>query len=349
MSQSEKLYQSWLIIVALCITIMVILGGYTRLTGSGLSITQWSLLSGILPPLSQEEWQILFSKYQEIPQFKLVNFAMDLSGFKQIFWLEYIHRLMGRVTGILIIIPAILFFKYHQKAARKFLTGVIFLILLQGSLGWFMVASGLKDNVSVDHFRLAAHLITAFILFSLIFAEILKTSTKISPANIAPKTNNKSYILVSIIFIILTIQVIYGAFVAGLDGGYIYNNFPLMGENFYPEELSYYLQATQEHNNISTILFYNPATVQFWHRMIAYLVIFLIFLLVFFSYYHRYPQKCKKIILFMFILCIIQISLGIMTILSVVNIHIAVMHQVTALILYGVAFTLQRESRLEKN
>lgn len=331
----QILYKSWLIACMSLVIIMLTLGGYTRLTGSGLSITQWDLFNGILPPLGHHEWQILFNKYKTIPQFTIINFAMDLDGFKKIFWLEYIHRLFGRITGITIILPALFFLKYKSDINRKFIITIIVLILLQGCLGWFMVASGLKENITVSHFRLAAHLMVAFFIFALFVNHIIHQN------RVDSEVNNKTYYIIKILFIMLTIQVCYGAFVAGLDAGFIYNDFPLMGNSFYPGEIF--------EINILQILFYNPATVQFLHRIFAYIIIMLNIILLFNIFIAKYSNIIKLFTLSISLLTLLQVILGIITILTVVNIHIAVLHQLCGIILYSMIFSLFKLIKLKNH
>ena len=333
-------YKSWLISCICLIIAMVVLGGYTRLTNSGLSITEWDLIEGIFPPFNEEQWHTLFNKYKKIPQFIVVNFAMDLEGFKQIFWLEYLHRLIGRITGIVVILPALFFLKYKKNCNKKFVFSVMILIIFQGALGWFMVASGLQGNITVSHFRLAIHLLVAFILFSIITHHTLNN---IFPNYLGNRPRHKKYNiiykLVEIMLIVLTIQIIYGAFVAGLDGGLIYNNFPLMADKIYPEELL--------NVNAFQALFYNPATVQFIHRTIAFFIIGLNIILFIKVFSGNYERIIKSMTLYFSSLVLLQFLLGVITILTVVNINVAVLHQLCALILYATIFTFYKELKLK--
>ena len=313
----KNLYYIWLKVNIILIALMVVLGGYTRLTGSGLSITEWNLISGILPPLTEVKWQEIFQLYQQIPQYKEINFAMNLNDFKQIFWLEYLHRLLGRLIGLSIIIPGLFlyFSKYAEQRNKCKISLYIILVLIQGVIGWLMVASGLSELTSVSHYRLALHLFTAFILFALISIDIVKLN------NVSPIKYSKHYVKLYIVFYLLLIwQIIYGAFVAGLDAGYIYNDFPLMGKTLYPSEISFV--------TISEFFFTNIATIQFIHRVLAILLVITAILLMFKNILQDIFGQTLIILLF------IQFLLGIATLITVVNIHLAVLHQLFALLLF---------------
>jgi len=326
---SEKLqiyYQIWLFACLTLVAFMVVIGGYTRLTDSGLSIMEWRLFTGVLPPLTESGWQELFSLYQQIPQFKQINFSMDLEGFKQIFWLEYLHRLLGRVIGIVIIIPAIFFYRssVYKKPALLYSA----LVLLQGCMGWFMVASGLQELVSVSHFRLAAHLILAFILFALMAVNLFEIKF---PNFVLNQGIYERPILLKSFCIILLVQIIYGAFVAGLDAGLIYNSYPLMGKNIYPEEI--FMVSFLE------LFFNNIATVQFIHRSLAFVLVIIAVILVRSGLLKTNLGQALALLLFL------QFLLGIATLITVVNMHLAVLHQLFALLLFTNAAILLAKFR----
>ena len=210
----------WLISMFWIISIMIIVGGLTRLTDSGLSITKWQLFSGFLPPLNKSDWIIYFNLYKEIPEFKLQNFDMSLEEFKVIFWWEWIHRFLARLTGICFLIPLI-FFSFKIKISRLLnLYFIFFLICLQGFLGWYMVKSGLVDRTDVSHFRLSMHLSMAFLILSLIFWNYLKI-------NIVNNINNSLGSIIPLtLWILVVLQIAVGAFVSGMDAGKIYNSWP---------------------------------------------------------------------------------------------------------------------------
>ncbi|HMT27831.1 MAG TPA: COX15/CtaA family protein, partial [Bacteroidia bacterium] len=220
----------WLFTGCFLIFGMVVVGGITRLTGSGLSITKWDVVTGSIPPLNEESWNKEFLHYQETPQFKHINSHFGIEDFKQIYWWEYIHRLLGRVIGLVFLIP-FLWFLFTKQLNRELIVKSLILFAmggLQGFIGWYMVSSGLVDVPSVSHFRLALHLITAFATFGLTFwfAFELINTVKITLTG----WHKTLYNLVRIIFTFTILQILYGAFVAGMKAGYIYNTWPLMGD-----------------------------------------------------------------------------------------------------------------------
>ena len=227
----------WLIAMFIIISIMIVVGGLTRLTDSGLSITEWQLFSGLLPPLNQNDWILYFNLYKEIPEFKLQNFNMTLQEFKVIFWWEYFHRLLGRLIGLVFFVP-FAYFLIRRRLNSDITTrliGIFALGGLQGAMGWYMVASGLVDDPNVSQYRLTAHLGIAF----LIFGAITWTTLSIlypSRANLSPPVRNM-YKFSMIVNGVIFLMVLSGGFVAGLRAGLIYNTFPLMGDNFIPPDL----------------------------------------------------------------------------------------------------------------
>ena len=315
----SKYIEYWLISIFLIVSIMIVVGGLTRLTDSGLSITQWQLFSGVLPPLNIDQWNHYFALYQKIPEYKIQNYSMTLDEFKVIFWWEFIHRILGRLIGVLFLIPLIFFtIKIGFKKTINF--HIIFLLIcLQGFIGWFMVSSGLVNRVDVSHYRLALHLVLAFIILSLIFWNFLNYRGIELPNK---KINN----FFPIIFVVLLFtQLIVGAFVSGMDAGKIYNTWPLMGENYFPDD------------NLITNLFNlsslnNPSLVQFIHRNLAYLImIFYFFMLV--KIYQKKISDYFKTIYIIGVLLTLQISLGIFTLLSGAQIFISSMHQISSIFL----------------
>jgi len=223
----------WLISMFWIVSIMIIVGGLTRLTDSGLSITEWQLFSGLFPPINESDWTFYFNLYKQIPEFKLQNFNMTLQEFKIIFWWEWAHRFLGRLIGIGFLIPLI-YFSFKIKILKLLnLYLIFFLICFQGFIGWYMVSSGLVNRVDVSHFRLSVHLLIAFVILSLIFWNYLKISNK---NNIYDKINP----LIPLFFLTLIfLQIIIGAFVSGMDAGKIYNSWPLMGNNYFPDDNSF--------------------------------------------------------------------------------------------------------------
>ena len=208
----------WLIVMFWIISFMIIVGGLTRLTDSGLSITEWELFSGFFPPLNQNDWIVYFNLYKQIPEFKLQNYNMTLSEFKVIFWWEWAHRFLGRLIGLGYLIPLI-YFSFKIKITQLFnLYFIFFLICFQGFIGWYMVSSGLVDRVDVSHFRLSLHLFVAFLILSLIYWNYLKI-------NISRNITKKLNVFIPLFFLILIfLQISIGAFVSGMDAGKIYNS-----------------------------------------------------------------------------------------------------------------------------
>jgi len=315
----NKYISYWLISIFLIVSIMIVVGGLTRLTDSGLSITQWQLFSGALPPLNIDQWNQYFDLYKKIPEYKLQNYSMTLDQFKVIFWWEFIHRFLGRLIGIFFLIPLIFFtIKKGFKNTVSFHL-VFLLICLQGFIGWYMVSSGLVDRVDVSHYRLALHLALAFVILSLIFWNYLKYKKIQLPSK---KINN----FLPLLFVLfLFIQLIIGAFVSGMDAGKIYNTWPLMGDNYFPDD------------NLITNLFNfsslnEPSLVQFIHRNFAY-IIMIFYLFIFFKVYKNKLSDYFKILNTIGVFLILQIFLGILTLLSGAQIFFSSMHQISSIFL----------------
>jgi len=250
---------------------MIVVGGLTRLTDSGLSITQWQLFSGILPPLNNDQWNKYFELYKEIPEYKLQNYLMSLEEFKVIFWWEFIHRFLGRLIGIFFLLPLFFFFLKLGFNQTKNLFIIFILICLQGFIGWYMVESGLIDRVDVSHYRLSIHLVVAFIILSLILWNYLRYK------EIKRSIHKIRNILPIIFLFLLFVQISIGALVSGMDAGKIYNSWPLMGSGYFPDDNSI--------KNLFTLSVFNEASlVQFIHRNLAYLIVF-VYLLIFFNIY----------------------------------------------------------------
>ena len=232
----NNLFKYWLLISLFLIFFMIIVGGLTRLTNSGLSITEWELFRGILPPLNTSDWNNYFSLYKSIPQYKIVNPFMTLNEFKIIFYWEYFHRILGRIIGLFFLIPMI-YFQFIKKISFTKLIPyylILSLIVFQGFIGWYMVKSGLVNNVSVSHYRLSLHLSIAVIIISMIFWQFLNLKQNSNKTFFDFSKKNLPYLFL-IFFIFL--QVIIGAFVSGLDAGKIYQTWPYMNENYVPDDL----------------------------------------------------------------------------------------------------------------
>ena len=321
MYSENKFIQIWLISIIFLLTFMIIVGGLTRLTDSGLSITEWELFKGFLPPLSKNDWLNYFELYKNIPEYTEQNFNMSLNEFKIIFWWEWAHRFLGRLIGIVFLIPLIyLFFKHDFNFVKKYVL-IFLLICFQGFLGWYMVSSGLVERVDVSHYRLSIHLFVAFVILSLVIWEFL---SNINLKKI--KINFKTY-LPEIFLFLLFIQLIFGAFVSGMDAGKIYNNWPLMGQNYYPDD-SYFSDLFKLN------VFDNPSIVQFIHRNMAY-VILIFYLFMFFKLFKKKVKYINNIIYIIGIILFLQIFLGILTLLSGANIFYSSLHQINTIFLFS--------------
>ena len=309
----------WLITMFWIVSIMIIVGGLTRLTDSGLSITKWQLFSGLFPPLSQSEWISYFNLYKEIPEFRLQNYNMSLQEFKIIFWWEWFHRFLGRLIGIGFLIPLIYFsFKIHFSKLLNFYL-IFFLICFQGFIGWYMVKSGLVDRIDVSHYRLSVHLVVAFLILSLIFWNYLKINKN-------NKITDKLNPLIPLTFLILIfIQIGIGAFVSGMDAGKIYNSWPLMGNSYFPNDSNFL-------NLFKISVFNDPSLVQFIHRNLAY-VIGITYFFILYKVYKNKMNDLYNVVNILGLFIIIQIILGIFTIVSGAEIYIASMHQISSIFL----------------
>ena len=309
----NKLIRLWLISMFLLVIIIIAVGGLTRLTDSGLSITEWELFKGILPPLNTEKWNYYFNEYKKIPEFKSINFNMTIEEFKIIYYWEYGHRLLARMIGLFAILPLIfIYFRYKKRLIKDLKYFLIFaLICFQGFLGWYMVKSGLIQNIDVSHYRLALHLSVALLVLSLTFWFILEN---LNIKKFVSKINNK--FLMIFLFLIL-IQIILGAFLAGLNGGLLYNSWPDMNGKFIPSDI-------EQKDLYNLEVLNNPSVIQFYHRMSAYvLILFLIVLNLFF-----YKKKLEQRSILVFNIAILfQIILGIITLITGVKIYYASLHQ----------------------
>ena len=323
----KKYLYYWLITMFVLVSGIIVVGGLTRLTDSGLSITEWELFKGLLPPLSSSEWIYYFDLYKKIPEYKLQNFNMSLDEFKIIFWWEWFHRFLGRLIGISFLIPLVYFtLKMGIKKTISFHI-IFFLICFQGVVGWFMVSSGLVNRVDVSHFRLSLHLTTAFIILSLILWQILKLKKLNEKQNQLIKYN-----LPSIFLFTIFLQIIIGALVSGMDAGKIYNTWPLMGNNYFPDDNSFF-------NLFNLNALSDPSLVQFLHRNLAYLIL-LIFVIILYFVLSNKLLKFYSIIKILGTVLLIQIILGILTILNGAQMLIASMHQISsiALISFSIYF-----------
>ena len=306
--------KTWLLTIYVLVSLIVFVGGLTRLTESGLSITVWEVFKGILPPFNVDEWNVYFNLYKQIPEYKVLNSGMTLSEFKTIFYWEYGHRLIARLIGLICIIPLLYFtfvYKDFFKIFKKYYL-LFFLILIQGIIGWYMVKSGLGKNLDVSHFMLSIHLLLALIILSLSFWFFLELSNIKKYSFKIPKK------LINLILIFLVIQIILGAFLAGLNGGLIYNTWPDMNGSFIPNDSIF-------NEFMSLFSFNDPSIIQFFHRTTAYIL--LIFVILLNMYFYKLKLNPTEILIFDLSI-FIQILLGIVTLLNGVEIIYASLHQV---------------------
>ena len=327
----NRLFLFWLSISLILVFFIIIVGGLTRLTNSGLSITEWELFKGIFPPFSNSSWEIYFDQYKKIPQYKLLNFNMSLEEFKVIFYWEYFHRILARIIGLFFLIPLIYFYisKKIKKNYLKVSYFIFLLIILQGIIGWFMVKSGLVNNITVSHYRLSVHLSTAFLIIASIYWLILNITFKNEKVFFKFSFQNIPFIF---LILLIFIQIILGAFVSGLDAGKIYQTWPLMGKSYYPNDLNIF-------NYQNLIEFNNHSLVQFYHRNMAYLIILYILFLSIFIYKKKILNLYKPLKFLLFFL-FLQAILGIFTLLSGLNIYLASAHQITSVFLVLSALNL---------
>ena len=325
----------WLLTGCVLIFIMVVVGGITRLTHSGLSISNYKLISGTIPPINDVEWQSAFDLYKQYPEYKKLNNQFTLQDFKDIYFWEWLHRVIGRFIGLVFLIPFLYFLvtKQLSKPTIKKTSILLCLGAFQGVLGWYMVKSGLVDNPDVSHYRLAAHLTTAFITFAYTFwvaLDLVFTQKK----EIDMSLRN----LIRWGLAILLLQIIYGAFVAGLDAGFIHNHWPLMSEGKFIHETVYTEQTPIYKNYIE-----GKSGVQFIHRILAFLVVGVIIAIFFKAKKTRRSPYQLKGLYFLLVMVGIQFLLGVFTILLQVPVWLGVAHQIGAFfLLTAMTFTLHR-------
>ena len=322
----------WLLATALLVLAMVLLGGATRLTDSGLSITEWQPIIGAIPPLSEAHWQEAFDKYRQIPEYQQVNRGMSLAEFKVIYWWEWAHRFLGRLIGIVFAVPFFYFWlrgRLERPLAVKLLL-VLVLGGLQGLMGWYMVMSGLVDRVDVSQYRLAAHLILAAAIFGALLWLVFGLDGRKSENR--GSTRHRPLMLSAIgLCTLVFLQIALGAFVAGMDAGLAYNTWPLMGDEFVPGGLlamePWYLNP-----------FENATTVQFDHRMVAYLV-------TIWAVLHAFAARAwdgagtsgARSAVWLAALILLQVASGIATLVWFVPFGMALIHQAGAFIVFGLA------------
>ena len=326
--RNRKLIRIWLGVVLVALFALVLVGGATRLTNSGLSITEWKPIHGVIPPLSAAEWQEEFDLYKRIPEYQQLNSDMTVEGFKYIFWWEWAHRLIARSIGVLFAVPLVYFWVTGriEKRLRLPLAGLLALGGLQGFIGWWMVSSGLSERTDVSQYRLAVHLTLACIIFS----SIMWVMRAVTPHEEMPARHSRSIRTAMLIAFLALFQIYLGALVAGLDAGFSYNTWPLMDGSLVPGDL--FIQQPWWIN-----LFENPKTVQFVHRCGAYLL-FAVTLYHMIQTARELPGTAHaRRAVVLFVLVCLQASLGIATLLTQVQLHTALTHQAGAIVVLGFA------------
>ncbi len=326
---NDRAIASWLLVCAVLIFSMVILGGVTRLTGSGLSMVNWHPIHGVIPPLTEFAWQEEFSNYQQSPEFTKINRDMTVDGFKQIFLFEYSHRILGRIIGLVFFIP-FLYFYFTRKIKPGLTPQLLFMFFLgglQGLLGWYMVKSGLVDNPHVSQYRLTAHLIAAI----LIYAYILWTAMGLlnrAPRVAKSESSNPGFRkAIHYLILMVVVTIVSGGFVAGLKAGHIFNTFPLMNGQWIPEGL---ISLKPHYLN----LFENMVTVQFNHRYLALSTGALLLIYWLFSKFHNFDSSTNRSFNLVAFLVLVQVTLGISTLLLQVPVWLGASHQAGALLLF---------------
>jgi len=314
---------AWLYVVALLVVAMVVVGGATRLTESGLSITEWQPILGVIPPLSEAAWLEAFAKYREIPEFRIENPDMDLAGFRFIYWWEWSHRLLGRAIGFVVLVPLIVFWVRGAipRWLLPWLVGLIALGGLQGVIGWWMVASGLTERTDVSQYRLAVHLTLAFVI--LVYTVWLARGLQRPERDSVPRAVRVG---ATVLLAVAVVQVFLGGLVAGLNAGLIYNTWPLMDGGLIPGGLTDLRPWWRN-------MFESVETVQFQHRMVAYLLTAIA--IVHAIQARGTPAAGRAAVIGLAVLA--QAALGIATLLAVVPLELALLHQVGAAVVVWLA------------
>jgi cytochrome c oxidase assembly protein subunit 15 len=328
--QQDQRVAIWLLICCALVFAMVVLGGVTRLTGSGLSMVDWKPVTGVLPPLTEAEWLKTFEMYQQSPEFQKVNSHMDMEAFKGIFWLEFLHRLLGRLIGVVFFVPFLVFAAKGYIGKHEWPKYLLMFVLggMQGLIGWYMVKSGLVNDPHVSQYRLTTHLVAAFLIYAYMFWVALslwwpRTSSKRHP------WFGTALALTSLV----SITIVSGGFVAGLKAGKIFNTFPMMGDYWIPPGVMALEPAWRN-------LFDNPATVQFDHRILAIATFFVV--VTFWARIRKVdlPARAATAVHGLLAALLVQVSLGILTLLYFVPTALAATHQAVAMLLFTAALYL---------
>lgn len=333
--ESDRQVARWLLLMCALVFLMVVLGGVTRLTGSGLSITDWRPVSGILPPMSDQAWEDTFARYRQTPEFRDVNSSMDLGAFKGIFWLEYLHRLLGRIIGLVFLLPFAWFLWRGRIQRNQWPKYALMFVLggLQGLLGWYMVKSGLIDNPRVSQYRLVAHLLAAIAIYAYMLWVALSL---LNPAGgQAPHPWFRRTVALGVL---VFVTVVSGGFVAGLDAGLVYNTFPMMGAYWIPPDYAVLEPAWRN-------LFENMAAVQFNHRLLAVMTFCFVVAYWWAARRQALPRRGRTGVTALLHTAVLQVALGISTLVFMVPIPLAAAHQAVALVLLTVVLYLTHALR----
>jgi cytochrome c oxidase assembly protein subunit 15 len=337
--QRANAVAAWLLVCCALVFAIVVVGGVTRLTHSGLSITEWQPIVGAVPPLDDAQWERAFAKYRQTPEYRLVNHEITLDGFKRIFWWEYAHRLLGRAIGVVFLVPFV-WFIVRRRIPAGFaapLAAIFVLGAAQGALGWYMVQSGLVDDPRVSQFRLTAHLGLAFLIFG---AMLWVALSILFPHRDAPVTHAQrrlrrfAFGVAALVFV----MVLTGGLVAGIRAGFAYNTFPLMNGDLVPPEL-FMLEPWWRN------LFWNMATVQFDHRLLAWVLAIVVPVLWWRLGAAATPPRARVGGGLLLALLAIQIALGIATLLHVVPVPLAAAHQAGAVLVFAAALNVAHALR----
>lgn len=322
----------WLFAVAALIFAMVTVGGITRLTRSGLSIVEWNPVMGAIPPLTAQHWESEFAKYQQSPEYRQVNAGMSLEEFKRIYYVEWTHRLVGRLIGIVFFVPLV-YFAVRRRIPRRVMPKLIAIFVLgglQGGLGWFMVKSGLVDVPRVSPYRLTAHLGLAVAIYGLVLWLALDLlGARNAPGNRPIRLRRIGWVVTALVFL----MILAGGFVAGTHAGYAFNTFPLMNGRVFPDGM---LALEPWWTNF----FENLPTVQFDHRLLAYVLVLAVLFFWSLALRANIPPALRRMVHLLLFVVLVQVSLGIATLLNVVPITLATLHQAGALLVFSVALSL---------
>lgn len=333
---------AWLLACCALVFAMVVVGGVTRLTHSGLSITEWQPIVGIIPPLNQKQWELAFGKYKQTPEYQQVNRGISLDEFKGIFWWEYFHRLLGRAIGVVFLLP-LLYFLVRRKIDRPLglkLLGIFVLGGLQGAMGWYMVQSGLVDEPRVSQYRLAAHLGLAFLIYAAMFWVALGLLSPRAAGRTSAPALHRLRRMAGWLAALVFVMVLSGALVAGIRAGFAYNTFPLMNGRWIPPEI---FMLEPWHLNF----FNNMAAVQFNHRLLAWVLAFLIPLFWFKARSVPLEPRARLALHALLAVLALQIALGISTLLLLVPLSLAAAHQAGAVLLFSAVLWVNHELRAE--